>query len=783
VIGVEWQERTGSAKILEETDVSWTKDQVSLITHIISSQMKNIESQLIEAATAAEAWEVIETREEPGGFERRGHAWTRQGNKNQSEIVIFGESGSSRGPASANPSDSFDQFAMMLNSLHPAIDGTVYYSMEGIVRRLPGNGFSDRLLQKSKPERINLSQLAAKTNPNHTAWFEGAEFCTHPLQTPFTILAPIYIKKQLKGAIACEVDLAEYVKTLPLPRQSWAFLMDANGGILASDSTAITILGVPGTHLLEHPESSLSHFGSKLMRRVRGSGTQTIGHSDYVFAYEMIPDHPWRIVLGFSVESGRTTWNLVRFRSVLILTGGAVLIFLLCLAVYRYLLNRSEGIIDKVAIFFQNLRESIRSISANTPLTQIETSDFEELVALSYAIRETRLQLTDFKNELSRENNLLEAVIEAFKIGIVILDRRFIVLHANMAAKNIHPDLEVGKPASWLSKETEYMGGALASEAMTKKILQTTEYEAVVNSEILTFKVTYFPVFNAQGIIDGLGESTFEISELQALRQQLEQIRQAEAEGKPKESQKSTPVSFQITNLHELMESITRDFRSQLNALTKTTEQLAQNDFSNPTEVKENCRLVMRDARRVLLHLLEVKDMIGYEARSLIPELKPFSILAITGAINEYMRSLIDTSTIQFNIDNREGAFAMHSDQRRVRQILLILLEHIVQFTMSNRIKITIKLELPYVIFEVSANGKIKTDMEVLKQIFQPDYLLSQEELDPIFTRLLISHLTVRALSGKIEFHSLDLKGFMFVVALPKDLEATKFSRARNRRR
>ncbi len=193
------------------------------------------------------------------------------------------------------------------------------------------------------------------------------------------------------------------------------------------------------------------------------------------------------------------------------------------------------------------------------------------------------------------------------------------------------------------------------------------------------------------------------------------------------------------------------------------------------TTLDEDQKSDLTKIRRASSHLLDlVNDLLDYQKIIMgkIPlELKDFQLNALVEETVEQSRSRVGDGGNTLNVECPPNLPTMHSDQKRVRQVLYNLLSNGLKFTDQGTVTLTVApLEangVPGVRFRVSDTG-IGMTAEQMKKLFQPFQRLHNQVTKPgNGLGLAISRELCQAMGGSIEVASTPGKGSTFTVWLP----------------
>jgi len=220
--------------------------------------------------------------------------------------------------------------------------------------------------------------------------------------------------------------------------------------------------------------------------------------------------------------------------------------------------------------------------------------------------------------------------------------------------------------------------------------------------------------------------------------------------------------SFLATMSHEL--------RTPLNSIIGFTGILRQ-ELPGPLnpEQKKQLGLVQHSSQHLLELINDVLDLSKIEAGQLTVRKEPFSLPGLLSSLHQTLEPSARAKGLEFKFSLPPGPLILESDERRVRQILLNLLNNAIKFTRKGAVNLTVAQEGEVLQISVEDTGPgIQEDD--LESIFQP---FSQAESG--LTRhhegtglgLTISLRLVELLDGSLDVESRIGVGSVFRVRFP----------------
>lgn len=276
-------------------------------------------------------------------------------------------------------------------------------------------------------------------------------------------------------------------------------------------------------------------------------------------------------------------------------------------------------------------------------------------------------------------NQEQSAIFEAANFGIALVQNRVVRL-CNRRLEDIlgyaRGELSGHSTRTWYLSDAAYerSGDPVYAEVATDATHQREEQLLRKDGRVIWCRLTARALDTtdlAKGVVAVIEDVTAERDAAQALREAKEA---AEAADRIKSS-------FLATMSHEL--------RTPLNSIIGFTGIVLQ-ELAGPLNTEQAKQLGMvRDSARHLLALInDVLDISKIEAGELKVGRAPFDLTASIQKVAAIVQPLADKKHLQLQVEISADLGTMHSDARRVEQVLLNLLSNAIKFTEKGTVRL-----------------------------------------------------------------------------------------------
>ncbi|TET29348.1 MAG: GAF domain-containing protein [Anaerolineales bacterium] len=365
----------------------------------------------------------------------------------------------------------------------------------------------------------------------------------------------------------------------------------------------------------------------------------------------------------------------------------------------------------------------------------------------------TALRNAQLFDEIKRQKQYYEAVIENSPAAITLLDLEAAVTGWNPAAEKLFGYMEteaLGRNIDDLVAKTDELHAEAvhySQTAMKEKQLHILTKRTRKDSSIVEVEVSAVPV-----VVDGKNVAFIaiyhDVTELQRARQAAEEANQA----------KST---FLANMSHEL--------RTPLNAIIGFSRIVRRKGKDVlPEKQVENLDKVLVSADHLLSLINTVLDISKIEAGRMDVKPADFELPPLIDLVVGTSQPLMQKG-VKLKVDVQPDFPLLHSDQEKIKQILINLLSNAAKFTRKGEIILSARHDDDMLYVDVDDTG-IGVSEDALGRIFE-DF----QQADSSTTReyggtglgLPISRSLARLLGGDLTASSIEGEGLTFTLALP----------------
>jgi PAS domain S-box-containing protein len=382
------------------------------------------------------------------------------------------------------------------------------------------------------------------------------------------------------------------------------------------------------------------------------------------------------------------------------------------------------------------------------------------------------------RRALDEKTRLLQTVIDSSDSPIHATDAAGRILLVNEAWLQVigqRSDTAVGRPLDdVLPTDAASLELAIDRRVLESGLPRITEARVPVDGAETLWLVTKFPLRSASREVYGVGSIAVDVTGMRRMEDELVEanrdleariaVRTSELAVAKERAERAdrTKSAFLSTMSHEL--------RTPLNSVLGFTDILLDG-LSGPLNEEQQRQLgIVKGASLHLLELInDVLDISRVEAGELRLELSEVDVVDVLRTRVRELTPLAERKGIVLVCKIADPVVPIHSDRRRVSQIIGNLLSNAVKFTDSGQVSASIRLQGSWINLAVQDTG-CGVQPEDLDKLFVPFAQLKRKPEaanEGTGLGLAISRHFARALGGDISVQSEPSVGSCFTVMLP----------------
>lgn len=265
-----------------------------------------------------------------------------------------------------------------------------------------------------------------------------------------------------------------------------------------------------------------------------------------------------------------------------------------------------------------------------------------------------------------------------------------------------------------------------------------------------------------------------ELGELaRGLNQMADQLQASYETLEVRVAQRTDEVQRLLRERTEIFASLSHELRTPIALIISHAEMLLDPDFAKRGRSFEERGQVMLDSGKQLLAVVnDILDLARLESGSIRVEVDDVLVQRVFEDAEHIIRGLTSAGDLRLVIDVPADLPAVRADARRLREVILNLVDNAVKYTPpGGSLTITASADADRVSFQVADTG-VGIPSDAARHIFEPFFRVpgtgTQRGEHSTGLGLALSKKLIEAQSGTIGFESGPVQGTVFTVSLPR---------------
>ena len=346
------------------------------------------------------------------------------------------------------------------------------------------------------------------------------------------------------------------------------------------------------------------------------------------------------IILAQPISRLRSLSRMVRYLLTLVMSVSLLLAVILAMQLSRMLVRP-----------IQRITSAARRMESGVYAERITQLPGDEIGELGHALNSMSGRLVDVIRNLRKERDKLELVISGIGEGLVAVDTRWRIVHANAAFLEL-AELD---SASQLTDKEQTSVHLAPLESMLGRCMQTGEPQQMTweNPSHRLIQASATPFEDESNAILGTVCLLRDVSEAQ----RLEQLRR------------------------DYVANISHELRTPLTGIRGMVEPLIDGCMETEEERLESYRIILKETIRLEKLVGEMLDMSRLQDGRLRVELEPMELPGILEAAVRSMKSIADEGGVALSVETDGSPLACMGNEDRIMQVLVILIDNALSFT------------------------------------------------------------------------------------------------------
>ncbi|MCH8474749.1 MAG: response regulator [Opitutales bacterium] len=221
---------------------------------------------------------------------------------------------------------------------------------------------------------------------------------------------------------------------------------------------------------------------------------------------------------------------------------------------------------------------------------------------------------------------------------------------------------------------------------------------------------------------------------------------------------------------NDFVNTLSHELRTPLNSIIGFSRIINENSGDQlPDEEQDRLQRIGRNARRLLNMINDMLDFSKIEAGHVGFEVNDFSLNEIGRDVIETLQPLADAKDLELVLDFPASEITAHSDEAKIRQILINLVGNAIKFTKRGSVTISLSedpISEDLIYLEVTDTG-MGISPELQESLFQPYRRGRDSTSEGTGLGLAISKSYAEQIGGSLSVRSKEGQGSTFTLKLP----------------
>ena len=344
------------------------------------------------------------------------------------------------------------------------------------------------------------------------------------------------------------------------------------------------------------------------------------------------------VILAQPVTQLRSLSRMVRYMLTIVVSVSLLLAVVMSLELTRMLVRP-----------IQRITRAARRMEDGVYAERIAQLPGDEIGELGHALNSMSGRLVDVISNLRKERDKLELVISGIGEGLIAVDTRWHIVHANVAFLELS---ELETAAALLDDVTVAYEPirSLLRRCMERGEPEEIEWQNPSRRAICA-------VANALTDEEGTSLGTVCLMRDVSEAQRMEQLRR------------------------DYVANISHELRTPLTGIRGMVEPLIDGYMDTEEERQESYRVILKETIRLEKLVGEMLDMSRLQDGRIKVELEPMELPGILEAATRSMKRIADDSGVALRVETDGSKLACLGNEDRIMQVLVILLDNALSFT------------------------------------------------------------------------------------------------------